>query len=397
MKVILLISSNSSSRGGGERYLIFLAEGLIQIGIKVHILLSSSDFMDGWANELTTIGAFVHRKKLKNLNERPLRFIQAIMDFNQQNSIKNICKEINPIAIIVNQQYDEDGLDYLIGALKSKINPVFGIIHMPMTEFKNKRPLGRIRGVILYYWYKKNPYNIIFSSSASNNEFIKYYKLNISSNVVNSGIKFENTYNVKLNNNDIKWLNFIKIDNKNKKIPVIGFAGQFVDQKNIDLLIDTWLNLFIIGISTKLLLIGDGPNREKIEEKLKQTNKSDLWYITGWTEEYFRYLEHLDIFIMLSRFEGLPLTLIEAVGRGIPTIITNFNGAYEIAARATWVDIVEDNSLNTVTKYLIKKLNETSNQKKIDNSEINSFVNYFSSKRMALDMFEIIKNKGVNK
>ena len=42
---VLLISSNSSSRGGGERYLVYLARGLRQKGLDVEILLSSSNNM----------------------------------------------------------------------------------------------------------------------------------------------------------------------------------------------------------------------------------------------------------------------------------------------------------------------------------------------------------------
>ena len=45
MKKILLISSNSSSRGGGERYLVFLARGLRRLNYEVHALLSDVNYI----------------------------------------------------------------------------------------------------------------------------------------------------------------------------------------------------------------------------------------------------------------------------------------------------------------------------------------------------------------
>ena len=120
-KRFLLISSNSSGRGGGERYLVYLSMGLRDLGYDVHVLLSQSTYMDGWADKFQNEGVAVHRKNLKGLRERPFRFIQAIFDKSQIDAVAALCYELKPNAILVNQQYDEDGLDYLKGALNSNV------------------------------------------------------------------------------------------------------------------------------------------------------------------------------------------------------------------------------------------------------------------------------------
>src|SRR2546425_2699783 len=120
---LLLVSSNSSGRGGGERYLAFLSQGLVELGCEVHALLSDNPYMDGWASELADTGAVVHRERLKALSQRPLRFVQALADRSQIRRIANFCRENAPSAIIVNQQYDEDGLDYLAAALRAERGP----------------------------------------------------------------------------------------------------------------------------------------------------------------------------------------------------------------------------------------------------------------------------------
>ena len=140
--------------------------------------------MDEWANFLDNEGAKVHRLQLIGLRHRPLRFIQSLTDRRQQQKIANFCRQINPKAILVNQQYDEDGLDYVLGAIKAKTAPVCGIIHMPMTASKNKRPLGKLRGKLLHKWYLANTYQKIFVSQGCQQEFNNYYQIFDSTSVV---------------------------------------------------------------------------------------------------------------------------------------------------------------------------------------------------------------------
>ncbi len=89
--------------------------------------------MDAWESELCDAGAVVRRERLIGLRDRPFRFLQSATDFRQQQRISDLCREICPTAILVNQQYDEDGLDYVAGALKADVAPVAGTLHMPMT------------------------------------------------------------------------------------------------------------------------------------------------------------------------------------------------------------------------------------------------------------------------
>ena len=374
-KKILLISSNSSSRGGGERYLIYLSQGLHELGCEVHALLSNQSYMDEWATLLNEEGAEVHRLPLVGLRHRPLRFIQSIADRKQQQKITQFCQQLHPDTILVNQQYDEDGLDYLIGAIKAKTSSVGGTIHMPMTVNKNQRPFGKFRGKLLQKWYKNHPYHKIFVSSGCQTEFNNYYQISGSTNVVNLGCSFAGGLN---SPTDLpgSWQ-----DN----LPIIGFIGQFVPQKNLSLLIEGWLWLNRQGIKTRLLLVGDGIERATIEQKLLKFSVPETWKITGWQTNPEKYLSVIDIYAMTSNFEGLPLSLIEASGNGIPSIVTQFNGASDIAFQAPWVKVVSSRDSATFGKSLWETINNLSNLKQIAQQEQARFRKYFSSKRMAKD------------
>ncbi len=372
-KRILLISSNSSGRGGGERYLVYLTQGLCLIGCQVHILISTDDYMDGWAKLLLENGAQIHKKNLIGLKSRPMRFVQAILDQKQQLEVANVCEQIAPDAILVNQQYDEDGLDYLAGALMANIAPVGGIMHMPMTANKNQRPLGRFRGRLLHQWYEKHPYSLIVVSKGSQKEFENYYRYPRPTQVVHHGCQFPD---MRLDHPPLpnSWL---------EPLPIIGFSGQFVYQKNLPLLLDAWLYTIKQGIRSRLLLIGDGIERNNLEKHLRNHAPENTWHITGWQQYPEAYLSVLDIYAMTSHFEGLPLGLLEAVGRGLPTVVTNFNGALDVAERASWVSIAANPSPESVGQALIKSINNLSWLKQEARHGKEDFQKYFSLQRMA--------------
>lgn len=370
---VLLISSNSSERGGGERYLVYLTQGLRLLNYEVYVLLSTVSYMDNWATLLATEKAHVHRINLTGLRSRPLRFMQSILDKNQQLKLAQLCKEISPDAILINQQYDEDGLDYIAGALMANVAPVGGTMHMPMTANKHQRPLGKLRGQLLRQWYKKHPYSLILVSQGSQKEFENYYSYPRPTKIVNYGCPFPE---ITASHPPLpsSWV---------EPLPIIGFSGQFVYQKNLSLLLDAWLYTIKQGVQSRLLLIGDGPERKNLEQYLRNHAPENTWHITGWQQHPEAYLSVLDIYAMTSHFEGLPLALLEAAGRGVPTVVTNFNGAVDVAERASWVSIAANPNPESVGQALIKSINNLSWLKQEARNGKEDFQKYFSLERMA--------------
>jgi glycosyltransferase involved in cell wall biosynthesis len=381
---ILLISSNSSSRGGGEKYLVYLADGLRRAGCSVEVLLSTVPYMDVWVSQLEGVGAVVHRRKLTALVQRPLRFIQSTRDQMQIAFLARFCVELSPDAIVVNQQYDEDGLDYVAGALASGCNRVCGVMHLPMTARKHERFLGKLRGVLLKNWYANHPYRLIFVSRGAQMEFERFYPQPRPTYVVNNAVKsMQRAERPVLRD----WSN---------GIPVVGFLGQFVDQKNIMFLIEGWLAALKAGTQSKLLLIGDGPQRPEIERFLWRYAAPDSWHITGWTEKPDVYIDSVDLLVMASHFEGLSLGLIEFASRGIPAMIANFNGAAEIVERAPWVSLTTNSDLRVFTQDLTRTLQSLRTRQPVASNQLGPFADYFSLDRLAKQMLDVLELNAIH-
>nr|WP_249308756.1 glycosyltransferase family 1 protein [Lederbergia citrea] len=104
---------------------------------------------------------------------------------------------------------------------------------------------------------------------------------------------------------------------------VLGHVGRFAEQKNHTFLIDVFADLCKENNNSILLLIGDGPLRKDIEEKVRNLNLEKRVMFLGIRSDINRILQGLDIFVFPSLHEGLPVSLIEAQGAGLPCLISD--------------------------------------------------------------------------
>lgn len=100
-------------------------------------------------------------------------------------------------------------------------------------------------------------------------------------------------------------------------------VGRLNVQKGFDMLIDAWK--MIVGKHTdwSLHIYGDGELRGELNQQIAQCGLNDTVFIHPPTSDIFsKYQEH-EFYVMSSRYEGLPLALIEALSHGLPCISFN--------------------------------------------------------------------------
>ena len=104
---------------------------------------------------------------------------------------------------------------------------------------------------------------------------------------------------------------------------VIGHVGRFVDAKNHSFLIDIFKNVTEILSSAKLLLVGDGELRKSIEEKVISLGLKEKVIFAGNRSDVNEILSTMDTLVFPSKYEGLPVTLVEAQCNGLPCVISD--------------------------------------------------------------------------
>ena len=96
--------------------------------------------------------------------------------------------------------------------------------------------------------------------------------------------------------------------------------GRFDDQKNHEFLIEVFRQIANEIPNAKLLLVGDGKLREKIETKINKCGIADRVLILGNREDVAMLYSCMDLFVLPSLFEGLGIVLIEAQANGLHSV-----------------------------------------------------------------------------
>lgn len=104
---------------------------------------------------------------------------------------------------------------------------------------------------------------------------------------------------------------------------VVGHVGRFNPQKNHSFLIDIFSECVQRNSNTKLLLVGDGEGRQKIQDKVRDLGIQDKVIFTGIRSDVNELLQAMDVFVFPSLYEGLPVTMVEAQAAGLPCVISD--------------------------------------------------------------------------
>ena len=107
--------------------------------------------------------------------------------------------------------------------------------------------------------------------------------------------------------------------------PIIGSLGRLSPEKGYDVLVRALASLD----GVRLVLVGDGPERADLLALAQDLGVADRLEITGWKVNARDYLGGFDVFVLPSRFEGLPLSVIEAMLAGLPVVATNVGSLSE--------------------------------------------------------------------
>lgn len=104
---------------------------------------------------------------------------------------------------------------------------------------------------------------------------------------------------------------------------VVGHAGHFDKQKNHTFIIDIFAELHKKECDTKLLLISDGPEMEEIKNKVVLLGLEQDVIFAGRRGDMDRLYQAMDLFLLPSLWEGLPVVMLEAQACGLPVLVSD--------------------------------------------------------------------------
>lgn len=160
----------------------------------------------------------------------------------------------------------------------------------------------------------------------------------------------------------------IELNNNNSKIFVS--VGRLNQQKGFDMAIQACKYLVDSGYSFRWFVIGEGEERKKLEDLIKQFGVENYFILLGMKENPYPYINAADIYIQPSRFEGKSIAIDEAKILQKPIVVTNFSTVKDqiihnvnglivdmnsIAISEGIKSLIEDNELNAALQKNLSK------------------------------------------
>lgn len=130
---------------------------------------------------------------------------------------------------------------------------------------------------------------------------------------------------------------------------VLGTVARLDSIKNQPLMIRALKQVKNVCPETVLVIIGDGPERNRLETMTRELQLEDSVIFTGFRTDVHRFYSVMDAFLLTSFSEGTAMTLIEAMASSLPSIVTDVGGNPEIVHDKETGFVIPSNSLEDLT------------------------------------------------
>ncbi len=313
-----------------------------------------------------------------------------------------------------------------------------GIKHYKINDIENKNPINIIKTFInvfkiikreninivhthhrmaaFYASILKNVFKFKFINTAHNTFYDKilFTKLALkNANIVSVGKKVkENLIDVyKLDPNQITVIynGIEKNDEPIIEIPelkkykddgyfLVGNIGRLSEQKGMEYYIKAIPNVIKKFPKIMFYIVGDGEDKEKLHQLAKELHVENNLTFLGFRSDVSNVIKQLDLVVLSSLWEGLPLTPIEVFSEGKSVIATDVDGTPEIVIDQYNGLLIKPKCSDDICNGIIKLINCDKERKEMEKNSYNTYLKKFSIEKFQKEYLkycnEIINEKG---
>lgn len=326
-------------------------------------------------NDVSVVSLYDYNSKLSERMEKHGVKIYYLkkkegLDLRTVWELSKIIKKIKP-NIIHTHLY---ALKY--AAFASRLAGVKAIVHTVhnIAEKEVSRKEQKLN-YLLYKFFGVTPVSL---SAEIQKTVMTRYKLSTEKTpVVFNGINIDNCIE-KNGKTDKKVINYIHI-------------GRFSKQKNHELLIKSFFKVYEEDKNVRLMLVGCGELESYIYKIIKELGLNDVVSMLGQRTDIYKLLSEADVFVLSSTYEGMPMTIIEAMGTGLPVISTNVGGISSMI-EDNRTGILVNADVSELASAMLKMRDEAYRDSLGKKARIKA-KEEFSSKKMAENYLEIYNKK----
>lgn len=251
----------------------------------------------------------IHTDITDNLEKKGVKIIyldkKRGLDLSMINKLYKIFKQIKPDVIHTHRYVMQYAIPAAIFAgIKKRIHTVHSVANKEVPNLQQKLHY------IFYKYFNVIPVSI---SPSVQKSVINRYRLQANKTpIIYNGINFEGVSQKSTYTRD--------------EIFTFLHVGRYAVAKNHIEMIKAFQALHKNHMDTKLLLIGEGELYYEVQQYISENNLSDCVKQLGLKKNVLSLYKTADVFILPSIYEGMPMTLIEAMATGMPIISTYVGG-----------------------------------------------------------------------
>jgi glycosyltransferase involved in cell wall biosynthesis len=147
--------------------------------------------------------------------------------------------------------------------------------------------------------------------------------------------------------------------------PVIGIVARLGVEKNHDMLFNAAGGILQKCPAARFLIVGDGPERSRLEGLARQLGIAEAVRFLGARRDVADLYNLMDVCVLTSRMEALPLCILEALASGVPVVATNVGSVPELIAHARHGFLVEPSDKRRLAAYVVDLLKDPAKRREM--------------------------------
>ncbi len=319
-----------------EHLMLLLAKNLNKDKYLVSLICPSNKQMDPWCKEWTSAGFRIKRIKSSN-NKDPRRYLQ----------LKKILEDEKPDLLHVHL-HSPLACKQVFKVANSKTTKIIATEHDPYK-------LSRLNSSLKNKLLAKTDFTLTVSHTDKDLMIKLYPQIKNKISTVHNGINL-NEFRLPLIHfsNQHKLLIRQSLFKSGPDDFVIISVAALHERKGLNYLIEAFAKVADKKDKVKLVIVGEGPERKKLEKLIKNLNLDDKVTLTGTQNEIARLLKSSDLFVLPSLREAFGLAIVEAMDVGIPVIGSNTGGIPEIIEDGKTGLLVEPKDLESLKDKILQ-------------------------------------------
>jgi len=175
---------------------------------------------------------------------------------------------------------------------------------------------------------------------------------------------------------------FKKQFNLDPSIPIVAFIGRLVKVKGVSYFLEAAASVLRSGKKAQFLVIGDGPLKQSLVKQTQKLGIDQHVFFIGFRKDIPRVLSFIDILVVPSLWEGLPLVVLETMSAGKPIIAAEVGGIPEAVRNGETGILVPPKNPEALTGAINDLLADPKKRKEMGDKAKQRAVQLFDVERM---------------